>query len=148
MLNSTSVSEMIIYECQKNKFTLSNTKIQKLLYIVFGTYLVVKQNILFMEEPLCLPRGPVFIESYNHYKNIGIPLFEDKPKNEIKDMPTSIIEKTVETYGNFTAASLSEWSHRPGSAWSEINDFTEKWGAPIPVSYIHKEFSLFVKVKT
>ncbi|MGL4982387.1 MAG: Panacea domain-containing protein [Treponemataceae bacterium] len=139
-LTSKDVTLFIIYKCNQKCISLTQTKLQKLLYIVYGVYLVHYKTFLFIEEPLCLPNGPVFEASYKFIRNKS--LFVKKAPigfGENKNLD-DIIDKVLDAFGCYNAKTLSNWSHRKGSAWYQVEKISDIWGLPIPLSLIHKEF--------
>lgn len=57
---STDLSLLIAAECNKRRLVVNHTKIQKLLFLVYGAYLSIYGKRLADEHPQCWPYGPVF----------------------------------------------------------------------------------------
>ena len=145
-MTAIQVAQMIIYKAKQNNISLNNTKLQKLLYIVYGIYLVKTRKPLFKEEPLYLPYGPVFDSVYQEYKGQDIVCQKNRTfiEDRVYDL-NNIIDITLENFGKFSANTLSEWSHRTDSAWGNINtDHYECWGTPLNIVDIHEEFEKIV----
>lgn len=55
------------------------------------------------------------------------------------------MESVLNAFGNFSAISLSNWTHRENSAWSKAEKESDYWGNEIPDEYIREEFKRVVK---
>lgn len=65
MYNSVDVAKYIVAECNMRHLGINMTKMQKLLYIVYGSYLAVYNKRLTNEHPQAWPFGPVFPTTRN-----------------------------------------------------------------------------------
>ncbi len=141
-MTAIQVAQMIIRETKAKNITLNNTKLQKLLYIVYGLYLVENRNILFSELPLYLPYGPVFDSVYQKYK--GQDSITDTEYNSSLDENPDFcksLHTAIQLFGNYSAKVLSDWSHREGGAWSKVEQsHPQKWGTPLHILDIAEEF--------
>ncbi len=144
-MDSITIAKQIIYELAKAKKRISAIKLQKLLYIVYGTYLSRNGQRLFNnEEPLCLPYGPVFKDVYNDFKDKSF-VKHAKKMNSIDDEEIlSMIRTVVDVFGGKTAEVLSAWSHREGGAWHKTYSRTSSWGQPLSLNEIEEEFNQFL----
>lgn len=145
-ITAIMVAQIIIKESKEKNLFLNNTKLQKLLYIVYGIYLNVNRNILFIETPLYLPYGPVFDTVYKEYKNRDVTEevnYERELYENSKFMEA--LNATLDFFGAYGAQVLSEWSHRSGSAWDKIHQSNEdSWGVPLQLLDIVEEFDQIV----
>jgi len=123
---------------------LNTTKVQKMLYIIYG-YFLAKSNIqLFSETPKAWPYGPVFPRTR---KKVDYSVVYKTTDQDLKDIcqDEEIINKfnsVIDKYGKYTASNLSNWSHMQNGPWdltTKLPDF--KWGDQIPNDYITKYFS-------
>lgn len=59
---------------------------QKLLYIIYGIYLVENNKELFGEKPICDNYGPLFLSTYRAHNqgNLDISIYY-KDYNDVKD---------------------------------------------------------------
>ena len=125
---------------------INMTKLQKLLYIAYGTYLAIKNQRLTNEHPQAWPYGPVFPTTRNRLLkkdlsliNLSIPELNDIQKDtEIQ----SLMMLVINGFGAKNATTLSVWSHQSGSPWDRVvsqEGFT--WGARIPDEYIKEYFN-------
>ena len=138
--DSIDLARHLMAVCQEKgiKFEKDNgnTKLNKLLYIVYGVYWALYKRPILNEKPRCLPYGPVFIKVYSKYKNLDpIKMYlEDKNLNYV-------IENVIEMFGNWKAGRLSSWSHQEGSPWSKVKGKDgHEWGNELEDEDIYKYF--------
>lgn len=130
-------------------YNLNVTKVQKILFVIYGFYRATKEHSIFDERPKAWPYGPVFPKTRK-------PFIYDKKYNttdsdfsEIKNdiVLNKVFVSALNTFGKYTAKQLSDWSHSSGSPWEKATkepDF--KWGNPIPDEYIGDYFRGFMKM--
>ena len=92
--------------------TISNMKLQKLLYYAQGCYLAMKEQPLFGERIFAWDHGPVVADVYHAYKGHGagaIPKPERVPrlKKDVKE----ILNEVYEVFGQFSAWRLRNMTH-------------------------------------
>lgn len=142
------IAYAILNKCvDKNITDISITKLHKLLYIVYGTYLYVHKKQLFGELPAYFQYGPIFKSLQKAYKkeefelkggkHIGVGELDDKNLNVV-------IDKVLDYFGKYSAQQLSNWSHRDGSAWAKVDKISDRWGVYIDSNLIKEEFSKLV----
>lgn len=128
---------------------INMTKLQKLLYIAYGTYLAVKSERLTNEHPQAWPYGPVFPTTRSRLlkKDLSNIKLSNPILNEIKsdtDMQSLVI-LVLNGFGNKNATTLSMWSHQSGSPWDRtVSQDGFSWGAKIPDEYIKEYFSSII----
>lgn len=71
MYNVLTVARYIINRCNENNRTISNLKLQKMLYFVQAEFLVEKGEACFSEKIQAWNFGPVVPEVYQQYKVYG-----------------------------------------------------------------------------
>ncbi len=104
---------------------ITNLKLQKLVYFAQGFVLALTEKTLFNENLIAWQHGPVVISLYDKYKNganaIKIPKTFKMPNlcknNELID----ILDDVYNTYGQFSAWKLRDFSHLPDAPWSKVN---------------------------
>lgn len=154
-MDALYVAKIIINKClDKGNINLSITKLHKLLYIVYGTYLVLKGKPLFDNEddkPACFEHGPLFKSVQREYKK-GLLNLKNKYSNiedgniNIEDILINIINQAIDRFGSYSAIDLSNWTHRDGSAWSKAEKKDNyNWGNIIKDNYIKQEFKTIVR---
>lgn len=152
-MDALYVAKIIINKCSdKENFNLSITKLHKLLYIVYGTYLVLKGKTLFDNEddkPACFEHGPLFKSVQREYKKGLLNLknkYNDIEDNDVEDILINIINQAIDRFGSYSAIDLSNWTHRDGSAWSKAEkEDSYNWGNIIKDNYIKQEFKTIVR---
>lgn len=150
---SEDVARLIAATLNERKIMINITKIQKLLYIAYGTWLRVYQNRLLNEHPQAWPYGPVFPTSRNKLTKSSVELV-DITRNEVPPelLNDAELARTIDFvllhFGHWTAANLTAWSHSAGTPW----DLTTQregfvWGEQIPDSLIYDFFVKLVRLK-
>ena len=132
------VSRYIINYSNKNKYSISNLKLQKLLYFVQAYFLITKDAPCFDAKIEAWDFGPVVPIAYHEFKQYGsgeIPeiksylVFDSndvwntvsKPFNEdvISSEDREFIGKVVKQFSKYTASSLVELTHRQ-APWKDV----------------------------
>lgn len=112
--------------------TISNLKLQKLLYYVQGFNLAAYERPLFEQKIYAWQYGPVVREVYNTYKNCGsqgIPLegIEVDLNKIVKSKgERELFKEVVDIYGQLSAVKLMDLTHtEPPWVTTPINDVIE-----------------------
>lgn len=157
---SENVAFYIAAICNSERYVINITKIQKLLYIVYGVYLRVFDERLTDEHPQAWPYGPVFPRTRKRLlkcelseitkTNIGDIIktnTEDIKEIENDKRLNMVIEFVLGRYGKWNAGQLSTWSHQPGSPWDKtVNSDGFIWGERISDNFIIEYFKKLVTV--
>lgn len=126
MSTAAKVAEYIIYEAQKRKNPVTNTKLQKLLYFVQGSYLAKYNKLAFEDNIIAWKYGPVVKDIYYKYSLYGAEpiIVVDKLNSKISIMLSEIINIVLETFLNTSQTDLIEETIKRGSPWSytDIDD--------------------------
>lgn len=140
--DSVDVARAVLAEANSKGLRLNMTQLQKLLYIVYGTSLVILGRPPFSnEQPQAWPFGPVFPTTRRK--------LSDEAKNgSAKTCPETvpaelrrIVDKVVEGFGTWTGGQLVDWSHRIGGPWDIVtHGIGFKWADKIPDSEIRRYF--------
>lgn len=150
--NSVEVAKYIAGKANEKKIFLNITKIQKLLYIAYGTYLRVYEKRLTNEHPQAWPYGPVFPTTRNKMISLdfeSIKASETPEKLREDKRLNKVIEFVLKHFGKWNAAQLTEWSHRNGSPWyyaTKTEGF--KWGDQIQDELIYNYFCSIITIKS
>jgi uncharacterized phage-associated protein len=94
--------------------SLSNLKIQKLLYYAQGFSLAILRCPLFDEKILAWNFGPVVEAVYEDYKQFGsaaVPLSSDFNPDRFDPNVSELLNEVYGVYGQFSAAALVEMTH-------------------------------------
>lgn len=150
--NSVDVAMYIVAYANDRRFGINMTKLQKLLYISYGIFLAVKSYRLTNEHPQAWPYGPVFPTTRNKLLHVDFDSIRisDKRFDGLKKDGEfmSLIALVFQSFGTWTAASLTEWSHRDGTPWSQTVDMKSfKWGDVISDGFIYPFFKAKLSYK-
>ena len=143
--NSVDVAMYIVAYANERKYGMNMTKLQKLLYIAYGTFLAVKRYRLTDEHPQAWPYGPVFPATRSNLlkRNFLDIVYPSSLTQD--DVLKSLVHLVFDTFGDRTAGTLSEWSHRLGSPWDRTVSMPSfYWGAEIPNTYICEYFAQII----
>ena len=115
MYSVLDVARYIIWYCKKKGYSISNLKLQKILYFVQAEFLVSVGSPCFAEEIEAWDFGPVVPEVYHEFKIFGSA---DIPKfvclNEaaaISNKDKTMINDMVDQCGAYSASTLVEITH-------------------------------------
>lgn len=135
--SAIDVSRYIINKCHDMNISISNLKLQKLLYFAQGYSLAITGDPLFEEEVEPWDFGPVVPEVYRHYKMYGAN--EIPPVNEYYNIDFDsddflkrvkfnddifslsekmIMDAIINQFGKFTANKLVSLTHKQ-QPWKE-----------------------------
>lgn len=117
-----TIAKYIVAYCldHETPIPLSNIKLQKLLYLVFGEYYIKTKKLLFQESFEAWEYGPVVADVYDEFCAFAgsyICLTGDPPilPDDVKRTINPIIEENMKR----DVFDLVNETHRPGSAWAE-----------------------------
>lgn len=143
--DSRDVAAYIAQECSRRNLDYNNTKIQKLLYCAYGIMLAWRDDRICDEYPRLWPYGPVFPKVFKYInKGRDIAAYSFDFANGANADQKTVIAKTLERYGNYTASALSAWSHDKDSPWARVKAEGAGWNSFMPDEYIRDYFSEFV----
>jgi len=121
MFNSIEFATYLNREAKRLDNDINLTKIQKLLYICYGSYLAVKGQPVFSEEPKAWDYGPVFADVYYFMKlnndSLGGLEISEEVVNLIKKECGNLVTSVLNHFGDWSAGQLVAWTHRPETAW-------------------------------
>jgi uncharacterized phage-associated protein len=146
---SIILAKYIAARLNEQREDVNITKIQKLTYIAYGTYLSVTGSRLIDEHPQAWPYGPVFPTTRNKLLKIDLNSIKlsDLDLQEIAGdtMVASLITLVYKSFGKWPAFALSEWSHKEGSPWEKtVSSPGFKWGNRIDDEYIKSYFGKII----
>lgn len=117
------VAKYVIWYCQRREYSISNLKLQKILYFIQAEFLVSKGEPCFIEEIEAWDFGPVVPEAYHEFKVFGssnIPAFVCKNADmNILDSDKEIIDEMVDQCSRYSAAMLVEITHNQ-DPWNDV----------------------------
>lgn len=121
--DSIDVAAYITKYCASHNYFINLTKLQKLMYCVYGAVLAVTGERICEEHPKAWPHGPVFPRVYKFTKKnqdnvINVLLRrEEDVELLISDLVKNVIQKVIDIFSRYTAGQLVEWSHNSNGAW-------------------------------
>ena len=123
MYSVLDVARYIIWYCKKQGYSISNLKLQKILYFVQANFLVSANSACFEEEIEAWDFGPVAPEAYHEFKIYGsaeIPEFECRnADNLIVKKDKDLINEMVDQCAKYSASSLVEITHNQ-DPWNNV----------------------------
>lgn len=144
-LSAVDVANEIIRVAHETGKSISNMKLQKLLYLAQGIHLALKTDAPLFDDPIeAWKYGPVVPSVYHKFK---IYFSGEIPQNhpftgnavELNSDQKKIIERVVELYGGLSAMRLSNFTHLEESPWFEIYN-ANSFSAEIPTLSISTYF--------
>jgi len=143
-------NEFIRLSVQKQQ-TISNMKLQKLVYFAQGFYAALNDGTALFEDNFeAWKYGPVIPELYHMFKvYFAGPIPESHPfqtKSDLTDDQSKVVRWVFENLGGLSAMRLSDISHKPGSPWDKVYSgaLAERF---IPIGTMTEYFQQFVKAK-
>lgn len=123
MYNSVTVGEYVATYAVSRGYFVNQTKLQKLLYILYGSYLVWTDKRLLDEHPQAWPYGPVFPHARERFQGLKQLNYSNISEDKYNDIRSDkelekLLDATLRTFGGWSAKALSEWSHKEGSPWA------------------------------
>lgn len=126
MSTALRIAEYIIHEAQKRRNPVTNTKLQKLLYFVQGSYLAKHNKKAFEDNIIAWEYGPVVKDIYYKYSLYGAEpiIVVEEYDSKISLMLINAIDIVLESFLNVNQTDLIEETIKPGSPWSytDIDD--------------------------
>ena len=117
-------------------------KLQKLVYLAHGWNLAFTGQPLIQEQFEAWKFGPVCPPLYRSYKQYGsgpIPALVNG-QGALDHGSEYIVKEAWRVYGARTGMNLSDLTHEPGSAWSQV--FSSKlFNVTIPNDFTQNEFT-------
>lgn len=122
MYRALTIARYIIEKCNDEKKTISNLKLQKILYFVQANFLVSKNQPCFSEQIEAWDFGPVVPEVYREYKIYGgasIPVFfRSNAILSISADDRILIDEMIDGCAGYSASALVEITHHQ-TPWVE-----------------------------
>lgn len=115
MYSALDVAKYIIWYCKEEEYSISNLKLQKLLYFVQAQFLVVTGHPIFNEKIEAWDFGPVVPEVYQHFKLWGsseIPrIVANQANNKILIKDQEVIDEILGVCAPYSANTLVDITH-------------------------------------
>ena len=153
MYNSVRMGEYLAAYAVQNGYFMNQTKLQKLLYIVYGAYLTQYGESLVDEQPRVWPYGPVFPRVQQKFAKVNDLAYANIANAEYEPIRENgklqqLIDNVLQTFGDWTAQALSEWSHKLGSPWEvAFANNNMRYNAVISAESIKEYFKTFMNLQ-
>lgn len=152
LYRSTDAAYYLIAKANEGKYALTMTKVQKLLYIVYGVYLRVYGRRLVDEHPQAWPYGPVFPTTRRRllgrdFAQVGLQDIAAPVRQEMAHDGglNWAVEFVLSHFGGWNARMLSAWSHQPGSPWDKTTQLPGfNWCDTIPDEWVLDYFQRII----
>ena len=128
------IANYMLERAESEDRSISNMKLQKLVYIAYGWVLAVLDRKLFDEPIQAWQHGPVVPSLYHEFKH-----FRQRPitgrameydfdtadvtipnVDETDERLQVVLDRVWDTYKPYSAVSLRNMTHRPGTPWKEV----------------------------
>lgn len=120
---SRDAAAYIAQQCIQMRYGYNNTKIQKLLYCVYGAVLTQFNVRITEEQPRAWPNGPVFPRVFTYiYRGYQIDLYSRRLEEVLSQKEADYLGSVLCFFGKYTGAQLSGWSRKQGSPWQKAVD--------------------------
>jgi len=104
---------------------ITHLKLQKLLYYAQGHYLALYGRPLFGDTLEAWPHGPVVRSVYDQFKRHGRqPIPRNLAKPSLAADVTDLLDNIAESYGQFSALTLRNMTHREAPWQNASGDIT------------------------
>lgn len=152
MYDVRAIANWFLERASENGEQLTAMKLQKLVYVAHGW------NLAFLDEPLVLEPveawkwGPVFRSLYREFRDFGsMPIdrratafdganleerevgISDFTEGERLESTRELLSSVWDAYGNYTAAQLSDITHRQGTPWHDMYEKMQRQIKPFTV---------------
>ncbi len=141
MRSAIEIAEYIIWYCGEHGLSISNLKLQKILYFVQAEFLVATGYPCFSDNIEAWDFGPVVSEVYRKYKVYGgsnIPTFFVTNNVRLEDNERELVNGIVNVCDDYTASELVEITHNQ-SPWRD--NYVPKHNNVIPLDEIRDYFA-------
>jgi uncharacterized phage-associated protein len=128
--SAITVANAFLTLARRENKTLTNMKLQKLVYIAQGFSLAMLGRPLFRNPIHAFQYGPVIPFLYEELKRYGngsianlIPIPDGEDAIDVDDptcIEATIIRGVWERYGTLSAVQLSNITHQPETPWSKV----------------------------
>ena len=145
-LSAVDVANELIRVAHEMGKSISNMKLQKLLYLAQGIHLAMKNDTpLFKDSIEAWKYGPVVPSTYHKFKiyfSGEIPVAHpfSNESDRLSEEQKKLVRRVVELYGGLSAIALSNFTHLQDSPWYEAYDDADNLSAEITTSSISAYF--------
>lgn len=120
---SLEIADHFVELAKERKGRITNMQLQKLVYIAHGCRLAIEGKSLVSDPVEAWPFGPVFPELYSKLRKFGkepIRAVVGEKLTELDSVSEFILDMVYSEHGNKSGWTLSNMTHKPGTAWSIV----------------------------
>jgi len=145
-LTAVDVANELIRVAHETGKSISNMKLQKLLYLAQGIHLAMKNDAPLFEDSIeAWKYGPVVPSVYHKFKiyfSGEIPVAHpfSSESDLLSEEQKKLVRRVVELYGGLSAIALSNFTHLQGSPWYLVYNDADNFSAEITTSSITAYF--------
>jgi len=148
MINSVDFAVYLNDKAKERNMSVNKTKLQKLLYICYGSYLALNNGEQLLDEmPNAWDFGPAFPNVYDAQKNTENGLDgRDVVNTEmiVLNRFDALIKSVLDFFGEWTSEQLVEWTHQVNTAWYKRYHTERSRYTPLNNCDITKDFERYI----
>jgi len=134
--SAMKIAQYIIDYCNKHDISISNLKLQKLLYYAWIHFYKVTGRRLFKDDICAWQLGPVVPEVYSEYCAFGGKSINREYGVKLDSYDEATLQDFISEHGHMPASRFVDKSHEPGGAWDNVYDGGNGNRAVIPFDLI------------
>ena len=144
--DSIDVAAYVTKQCAQKNFFVNLTKIQKLVFCVYGAVLATSGERICDEHPKAWPHGPVFPRIYKYTKRHADSIVEalmshnENLASVLNEQQKNIIDTTLNFFGRYNAGTLVNWTHDEKGPWFQSTNGGKNLQKEIPDNLISDYF--------
>lgn len=149
--DSIDVAAYVTKECAQKNFFVNLTKIQKLVFCVYGAVLATSGERICKDHPKAWPHGPVFPRIYKYTKRHADGIVEALMSHEenltsiLNERKKKIIDTTLNFFGRYNAGTLVNWTHDEDGPWFKSTNGGKVLQKEIPDNLISDYFKTLIR---
>lgn len=141
MYDASLIASYVIDWCQRNNKSITNLRLQKLLYFLQGEYCLIRDDRLLKDDFYAWQLGPVIpkiYEEYSVFSSYDISVVSENEFDNIYISDKVLINMILNAYSNLSTWELVEKSHHEDPWKYTVDVFGEN--SIIPFELIRKYY--------
>ena len=149
--DSIDVAAYVTKECAQKNFFVNLTKIQKLVFCVYGAVLATSGERICKDHPKAWPHGPVVPRIYKSTKRHADGIVEALMSHEenltsiLNERQKKLIDTTLNFFGRYNAGTLVNWTHDEDGPWFKSTNGGKVLQKEIPDNLISDYFKTLIR---